>query len=91
MMLWQAWWIWMAAGVVLGILEVLAPGFILLGFAIGAILVGVLLLIGVLGQSLPLIILIFAVASLISWIALRQLVGVRTGQVKIWDRDINEN
>ena len=90
-MLWQAWWVWMAAGAVLGILEVLAPAFVLLGFAIGAVLVGFLLLIGVLGQSLPLIILVFAIVSLISWIALRQIVGVRAGQIKIWDRDINEN
>ena len=90
-MLWQAWWVWMAAGVILGILEVLAPAFVLLGFAIGAVLVGLLMLIGVLGQSLPITLLVFAFASLISWIALRQLVGVRRGQIKIWDRDINEN
>ena len=81
----------MAAGVILGILEVLAPAFVLLGFAIGAVLVGLLMLIGVLGQSLPITLLVFAFASLISWIALRQLVGVRRGQIKIWDRDINEN
>ena len=30
------WWIWLAAALVLAILEVLAPGFIFLGFAIGA-------------------------------------------------------
>ena len=90
-MLWQAWWVWMAAGVILGILEVLAPAFVLLGFAIGAVLVGLLMLIGVLGHSLPVTLLVFSIASLISWIALRQLVGVRRGQTKIWDRDINEN
>ncbi|OZB13542.1 MAG: hypothetical protein B7X55_12745, partial [Rhodobacterales bacterium 34-62-10] len=66
-------------------------GFILLGFAIGAALVGLLLLIGLLGGNLFVLILIFAIASLISWIALRRLMGVRKGQVKIWDRDINDN
>ena len=40
--------------------------------------------------SLPMTFLVFAVVSLISWIALRQLLGVRRGQVKVWDEDIND-
>jgi membrane protein implicated in regulation of membrane protease activity len=91
MALWQEWWIWMIAGAVLAILEVLIPGFILLGFAIGAGLTGVLLWFGVLGGSLGLLLLVFGVASLIAWLALHRLVGVRRGQVKVWDRDINDN
>ncbi len=91
MALWQEWWVWMVAGAVLAILEVLIPGFILLGFAIGAGITGVLLWLGVLGGSLALLLLVFGVSSLIAWLALRSLVGVRHGQVKIWDRDINDN
>ncbi len=91
MMLWTEWWVWTIAGAVLAILEVVLPGFILLGFAIGAACVGLLLWIGVLGGSLATLILVFAVASLIAWLALRKLVGVRKGQTKLWDRDINEN
>jgi inner membrane protein len=91
MVLWQEWWVWVVIGVTLAVAEVMLPGFILLGFAIGAALVGVLLLIGVLGSNLFVLILVFAVASLIAWIALRRLVGIRKGQVKIWDRDINDN
>ncbi|MDM7970822.1 MAG: hypothetical protein QUV10_14495 [Paracoccaceae bacterium] len=91
MVLWQEWWVWIVIGVTLAVAEVMLPGFILLGFAIGAALVGFLLLIGVLGGNLFVLILIFAIASLISWIALRRLMGVRKGQVKIWDRDINDN
>ena len=91
MVLWQEWWVWIVFGVTLAVAEVMLPGFILLGFAIGAALVGFLLLIGVLGGNLFVLILIFAIASLISWIALRRLMGVRKGQVKIWDRDINDN
>ncbi|HEY9020623.1 MAG: hypothetical protein V7698_14760 [Paracoccaceae bacterium] len=91
MILWQEWWVWIVIGVTLAVAEVMLPGFILLGFAIGAALVGFLLLIGVLGGNLFVLILIFAIASLISWIALRRLMGVRKGQVKIWDRDINDN
>ncbi len=91
MVLWQEWWVWVVVGVTLAVAEVILPGFILLGFAIGAALVGLLLLIGVLGGNLFVLILIFAIASLVAWIALRRLVGIRKGQVKIWDRDINEN
>ena len=90
-MLWQQWWIWMIAGAVLGILEVVIPGFILLGFAIGAALTGLLLWAGILGSSLSVLVLVFAVASLIAWLVLRKVVGVRHGQVKVWDHDINDN
>lgn len=88
---WQEWWIWMVAGAVLAILEVLIPGFILLGFAIGAGLTGLLLWLDVLGGSLGILLLVCGFASLIAWLALRRLVGVRRGQVKVWDRDINDN
>nr|ADI20566.1 hypothetical protein [uncultured alpha proteobacterium EB080_L84F03] len=90
--MWTSWVFWMIAAVGLAILEVFAPSFIFLGFAIGAALVGLVLLIGGSGisLSLPMTFLVFAVVSLISWIALRQLLGVRRGQVKVWDEDIND-
>lgn len=91
MALWQEWWVWIVIGVTLAVAEVMLPGFILLGFAIGAALVGLLLLVGLLGGNFYVLLLIFAVASLASWIVLRRMVGIRKGQVKIWDRDINDN
>lgn len=90
-MLWQAWWAWMIAGAVLAILEVVIPGFILLGFACGAVVTGLGLWLGLLGGSLAALVLVFAVASLVAWLVLRRVVGVRKGQVKLWDRDINED
>jgi membrane protein implicated in regulation of membrane protease activity len=72
------------------VLEVLAPGFIFLGFAIGAVVTGVLVGVGI-SAGLPALILIFAVVSVVAWLVLRKVVGVREGQVKIWDRDINDN
>ena len=91
MALWQEWWVWIVIGVTLAVAEVMLPGFILLGFAIGAALVGLLLLIGLLGGNFYVLLLIFAVASLAAWVVLRRLVGIRKGQVKLWDRDINDN
>ena len=89
-MLWQAWWIWVAAGLGLAILEVLLPAYVFLGLAIGAAIVGILLALGFLGASLPWLLVIFSIVSLLAWIGLRKGVGVRKGQVKYWDRDIND-
>ena len=90
------WWVWVSAGVLMGIVEVFIPGFFFLGFSVGAVLTGLVLLAGGpfaawLGASLPFTLLFFAVLSLISWIVLRRVVGVRKGQLKVWDRDINED
>ncbi len=84
--MWSIWWVWIAGGFALGVAEVLLPGFIFLGFAAGAVLLGIGL-----SVSLPLTLLIFALLSLASWIALRATLGVKTGQVKLWDKDINDN
>lgn len=86
-----SWWVWVVAGFALGVLEVLVPGFIFLGFAIGAVLTGVLVGIGALGGSLPLMVLVFAVLSVAAWLGLRATVGTKAGQVKIWDKDVNDN
>jgi membrane protein implicated in regulation of membrane protease activity len=94
-MIWSDWWVWAVAAVALGILEVLLPGFILLGFAIGAGLVALNFLIGGplalwLTSSLPLTLLVFALLSVVAWIALRRVFGVREGQIKTFDHDIND-
>jgi len=89
--MWAVWWIWVVAGFGLGVLEVLVPGFIFLGFAIGAVLTGVLVGFGVLGISLPVLLLAFSVLSVAAWLCLRATMGVRRGQVKLWDKDINDN
>ena len=89
--MWTLWWVWIVAGFSLGVLEVLVPGFIFLGFAIGAVLTGGLVGLGVLGASLPTLVLVFAVVSVLAWLALRATMGVRKGQVKMWDKDINDN
>lgn len=86
----DTWWAWVVFGFALGVLEVLAPGYIFLGFAIGAVLTGILVGTGLAPAGLPALLLVFAIASVIAWLVLRRTVGVRQGQVKIWDRDIND-
>ena len=89
--MWQLWWVWVAGGVAIGILELFAPGYIFVGFAAGAIATGGLIAAGVLGTSLPVTMLAFAVLSVLAWVAARAWLGTREGQVKRIDHDINEN
>ena len=92
-MWWSLWWVWMVGALLLAILEVLAPAQIFLGFAAGAAGVGLALLVGVpgLAGSVPMLLLTFASRSLIAWLLLRPLMGVRKGQVKYFEHDINED
>lgn len=83
------WWIWMAAALILAILEVLAPGFVFLGFAIGAALIGLALLTG-LTLSAPLLFVAFAALSLIAWLVLRQIFRLPGSKPKRITRDIND-
>lgn len=90
-MIWATWWVWVAGGLMIAVLEVFAPGYIFMGFALGAMATGGLLAISVLGASLPVLLLVFAGLSLLAWIGLRTVLGLRRGQIKRIDRDINEN
>lgn len=91
MQFWQEWWVWIAAGVVLAILEVVVSGYVLLGFAVGAVLTGVLIWAGLLGPSLAVMLLVFALASLGAWLILRKIFGLPKDNVKIIHHDINQN
>ena len=89
--MWTTWWVWVVGGFLIGVLEVVVPGYIFLGFATGAVLTGVLLLLGVVTGGPAWLVLVFAVLSLLARLALRRTMGIRRGQVKLWDRDINDN
>ena len=94
--MWGDWWVWGVAAIALAVGEVLLPSFVLLGFAIGAGVMALVLLVGGplavwLGASVPVLLLVFAVVSLVSWLGLRRWLGVYRGQVKTFDRDINED
>jgi membrane protein implicated in regulation of membrane protease activity len=86
MMDWSAYWI----------LEVLAPGYILLGFALAAAVIGGVFFVGgglgdYLATSLPITLVAFGAMALVIWLALRQIFKSPKGSVKVWDTDINDN
>lgn len=95
-MSWADYWVWFAAAIILGILEILAPGYILLGFALAALVMGFVFLMDLgigsyLAGSLPITLVVFALLALLVWIVLRKVFGARGGQVKVWETDINDN
>ncbi len=91
-MMFQDWWIWIGAAVGLGILELFARGFVFLGVAGGALTVGALralapdLVAGVVAELI-----VFAVASVVVWQALRWLSAARPDEPRIWYGDIHED
>ena len=87
--LWGLWWVWLSAALGLGILEILVPGFIFLGFAIGAALVAGLVLLP-LNLSLTALLAIFAILSLIAWIVLRRVFSAPDDQSRVIREDINK-
>lgn len=89
--LWTEWWFWMCVAVVLAIMEVVIPAWVFLGFALGAAALGGLILLELTAFGLAGSVLAFAVLSVVAYIVLRAIFGLKHGQVKIWDRDINEN
>jgi membrane protein implicated in regulation of membrane protease activity len=84
------WWVWICIALLLGLIELLAPGFIFLGFAIGALVMAAVVLIAP-GLSVPLLLAVFAMLSLIAWIGLRQMFRRQSSGARIVTRDINED
>lgn len=88
---WDSGWIWLIIAAVLALLELLAPGYVFLGVAVSCAVVGLALLAGLTSPGLPLLLILIAILSGVVWLILRRVMGVRKGQVRIWDRDINDN
>lgn len=84
------WWVWICIALALGVVELLAPGFIFLGFGLGALaMVGVVLLAP--GINVPALLALFAVLSLIGWIALRLGFRKQSSGARIVTKDVNDN
>jgi membrane protein implicated in regulation of membrane protease activity len=84
------WWVWICAALALGVIELLAPGFIFLGFAIGAMAMAMVVFI-LPATNVPALVAMFAILSLIAWIGLRLVFRRQSSGARIVTRDINEN
>ena len=86
----ETWWAWVAFGIIFMLLELMMPSYLFLGFGLGAIVTGITLALGI-TMSAQYLMLLFALASLIRWILLRQFFKLPKGNVKTFDHDINDN
>ena len=89
----MSWWSWAIIAALLAGAELVFSGWILLGFAIGAALMALHVATSwpsFLADSLPYALIAFGVLSLVSWLVLRAALGVREGQVKRFDHDVND-
>ncbi len=87
----SVWWVWLVAAMILAMLEIAAPAFIFLGFAIGAAVTAPIVAIFGATLSAAGTLLIFAILSLIAWLTLQRVFALKKGQVKTFDSDINDS
>jgi membrane protein implicated in regulation of membrane protease activity len=86
----ETWWAWVAFGIVLMLLELMMPSYLFLGFGFGAIVTGITLALGM-TMSAQYLMLLFSIASLISWVLLRQVFKLPKENVQTSDQGINDN
>ena len=89
-MTWLNGWLWIVAALILAVVELFAPGWIFMGIAVALGIMGLLLVSGFWTAGLPVTLVVAAIISGLVWLLLRRIAGVRKGQVRIWDRDIND-
>lgn len=84
------WWVWVCLALAFGVVEVLLPTWVFLGFALGALAMA---LVVVLFPSLSTaaLLALFALLSLLGWIFLRQVFRRQSSGARIVTRDINED
>ena len=84
-------WLWIVAALLLALAELLLPGYLFLGTAVGVGLMGLALLAGLWAGPFAWALVVTALASAAVMLVLRATLGARRGEVRIWHRDINEN
>jgi len=83
------WWAWIAAAIVFGLIEIFTPAFIFLGFAIGALITG-LIVAATGGMQTGTVLVVFGILSLVAWVGLRFAFRRQSSAAKIITHDIND-
>ena len=84
------WWVWLCAALALGVVELLLPGSIFLGFALGALAMALVVAVFA-PANVAVLLALFAMLSLVAWIGLRLVFRRQSSGSRIVTRDINEN
>jgi membrane protein implicated in regulation of membrane protease activity len=86
---------WLAVAFAMGVIELIMPGYLFLGFATGAIFISAVLFLGLETwfsgvAGLAYLVAFYAAISLVSWYVLRKVLKAGPNLRKV-DRDINED
>ncbi len=84
------WWVWMAAALVLALIELVLPGSLFLGFALGALAMAGVVAFSAMANTAALLAL-FAVLSLLAWVALKRVFRRQSSGARVVTHDINDN
>lgn len=84
------WWVWLCAALAFALVEILAPGFLFLGFALGALIMTGLTALSLISLPVSGKLAVFALLSLVGWFALRRAFKPPSGSVKTIRHDIND-
>ena len=84
------WWVWLSAAIALAVLEVLAPGFIFIGFAIGALIMTAVVALFPTAMMAPAALALFTGLSLVAWIVLKQVFKSQSSGARRVNHDIND-
>lgn len=83
-------WAWIALAAVLGVMEILLPGYAFLSGAVALAVTGAMVLTGAWPFGFPMSLVFAAVVSGLVWLALSKILPDRRGAVRVWREDINE-
>lgn len=85
------WWVWICVALGLGVIELLAPGFIFLGFSIGAVVMALIVAILPTPLATAVALALFAGLSLAAWVGLRIVFRKQRSDTRFIRHDINDN
>mgnify|MGYP005635226107 CR=1 FL=1 len=84
------WWVWLSAAIALAVLEVFAPGFIFIGFAIGALVMTAVVALFPAAMMVPAALALFTGLSLVAWIILKRVFKSQSSGERRVKYDIND-
>ena len=84
------WWVWLSAAIALAVLEVLAPSFIFIGFAIGALIMTAVVALFPTAMMVPAALALFTGLSLATWIVLKHVFKSQSSGARRVTHDIND-
>lgn len=86
----SVWWVWLCAALALALIELIVPAFIFLGFALGALVMAVIVAVFA-PTNIAAMLAVFGALSLVAWIGLKLVFRRQSSGARVVTHDINDN